>query len=129
MGLYCTTPGVAVSRSVPAKTAFRMLATGRPITATEALTQGLISHVTQEDSEKALDDLIAEITGDITGSGSQVSHENSPKFHRNSTMIIFHRPHLRANKSCKIAGYKQKLIFCPFLRCRWMTLFLDSRIG
>lgn len=93
VGLYCTTPGVAVSRSVPAKTAFRMLATGRPITAHEALQQGLISHVVdgqdgQQATETMLDDNIAEIVHDIINSGSQVCDVTSTLLSRRH----LHRP-------------------------------------
>lgn len=49
LGLFCSTPGVAVARSVPMKTASYMLYTGLPITADEALTAGLISKVVAVD--------------------------------------------------------------------------------
>ena len=45
IGLFCTTPGVAVARSVMPKKAMEMLLTGRPILAQEALDFGLISRI------------------------------------------------------------------------------------
>ena len=45
IGLFCTTPGVAVARSVMPKKAMEMLLTGRPISAQEALEFGLISRI------------------------------------------------------------------------------------
>ncbi|KAH9508347.1 Enoyl-CoA hydratase domain-containing protein 3, mitochondrial [Bulinus truncatus] len=49
VGLFCTTPGVALSRSVPQKIALEMLFTGNPISASDALIFGLVSKVVPED--------------------------------------------------------------------------------
>ncbi|KAK3611553.1 hypothetical protein CHS0354_016485 [Potamilus streckersoni] len=49
VGLFCSTPAVAVGRSVPRKVAMEMLFTGFPITAQEALQHGLVSRVVPED--------------------------------------------------------------------------------
>lgn len=49
LGLFCSTPGVAVARSVPQKVAAYMLYTGLSITAHEALTAGLVSRVVEAD--------------------------------------------------------------------------------
>lgn len=43
IGLFCSTPMVALTRAIPPKAAFEMLTTGRMIPATEALTLGLIN--------------------------------------------------------------------------------------
>ena len=45
LGLFCSTPSVALSRNVSRKAAFEMLATGDFISADEALTQGLVNRV------------------------------------------------------------------------------------
>jgi enoyl-CoA hydratase/carnithine racemase len=45
IGLFCTTPGVAVARAVPAKKAMEMLLTGRAISAREAEAAGLVNRV------------------------------------------------------------------------------------
>jgi enoyl-CoA hydratase/carnithine racemase len=53
VGLFCSTPGVALSRNVPRKTAFEMLVTGDFISADDALVKGLVNRVAAAD---ALDD-------------------------------------------------------------------------
>ena len=45
IGLFCTTPGVAVARAVMPKKAMEMLLTGKSISAHEALEFGLISRI------------------------------------------------------------------------------------
>jgi enoyl-CoA hydratase/carnithine racemase len=49
IGLFCTTPGVAVSRAVGSKKAMEMLLTGAPITAEDALHAGLVNRVVPPD--------------------------------------------------------------------------------
>ena len=48
LGLFCSTPAVALSRNVPRKAAFEMLVTGQFISADEALRQGLVNRVADE---------------------------------------------------------------------------------
>src|SRR5262249_11783603 len=45
IGLFCTTPGVAVARALMTKKALEMLFTGSPITAADAERYGLVNHV------------------------------------------------------------------------------------
>lgn len=45
IGLFCTTPSVALCRAVPTKKSLEMLFTGTPITAREANQVGLVNHV------------------------------------------------------------------------------------
>lgn len=47
LGLFCSTPGIPLSRAVSKKTAAYMLFTGTPIDAKEALRAGLVSMVVQ----------------------------------------------------------------------------------
>ena len=64
VGLFCSTPGVALSRNILRKPAFEMLVTGEFITAEEAKTRGLVNRVAepgQLDSE--LEKLVAAILG------------------------------------------------------------------
>ncbi|XP_030635180.1 enoyl-CoA hydratase domain-containing protein 3, mitochondrial [Chanos chanos] len=49
IGLFCSTPGVAIGRAVPKKVAMEMLFTGQPISAQDALLHGLVSKVVSED--------------------------------------------------------------------------------
>ena len=44
IGLFCSTPMVALTRAVNRKTAMRMLLTGEPMKADEAYQRGLVSH-------------------------------------------------------------------------------------
>jgi enoyl-CoA hydratase/carnithine racemase len=58
IGLFCTTPMVALSRAVGRKLAMEMLMTGRLISAQEALQHGLVNKVVPEaDLEKATMDM------------------------------------------------------------------------
>jgi enoyl-CoA hydratase/carnithine racemase len=49
VGLFCSTPGVALSRNILRKQAFEMLVTGEFITAQEAKARGLINRVAEPD--------------------------------------------------------------------------------
>lgn len=49
IGLFCTTPAVALGRAVPLKRAMEMLLTGQPISAPEALESGLVNRVVPAD--------------------------------------------------------------------------------
>lgn len=63
IGLFCTTPMVAVSRAVGRKRAMEMLLTGEPIEAATALAWGLVNRVVPlEELELAVLDLVTAIT-------------------------------------------------------------------
>ncbi len=49
VGLFCSTPAVALTRNVPLKNAFEMLVTGRFISAEQARAYGLVNHVVPDD--------------------------------------------------------------------------------
>ena len=49
LGLFCSTPGVALSRNVSRKQAFEMLVTGEFISAEQALERGLVNRVAEPD--------------------------------------------------------------------------------
>jgi enoyl-CoA hydratase/carnithine racemase len=62
VGLFCSTPGVTLSRNLGRKAAFEMLATGDFIDAEEALAKGLINRVAAPDALDAeLESLVARI--------------------------------------------------------------------
>lgn len=62
VGLFCSTPAVALSRNVSPKHAFDMLVTGRFISSAEALSFGLVSRVAPDASlDEAVDALTASI--------------------------------------------------------------------
>lgn len=58
VGLFCSTPGIALARAVPRKVSSYMLFTGLAINANEALKHGLVSKVVPEDK-------IEEVTNEI----------------------------------------------------------------
>ncbi|XP_013775159.1 enoyl-CoA hydratase domain-containing protein 3, mitochondrial-like [Limulus polyphemus] len=49
VGLFCSTPGIAVARAVPRKVASYLLYTGQAIGSTDALMSGLVSKVVPDD--------------------------------------------------------------------------------
>ncbi|XP_054876703.1 enoyl-CoA hydratase domain-containing protein 3, mitochondrial isoform X2 [Poeciliopsis prolifica] len=49
VGLFCSTPAVAIGRAVPRKVAMEMLLTGSPMSAHDALLHGLVSKVVPEE--------------------------------------------------------------------------------
>ena len=62
LGLFCSTPSVALGRNVNRKQAFEMLVTGEFISATEARDRGLVNRVVAPDR---LDDEIANLAAQI----------------------------------------------------------------
>jgi len=52
IGLFCSTPMVALSRNIPRKAAMEMLLTGDMISAEEAARIGLVNHVVAPGSER-----------------------------------------------------------------------------
>ncbi len=50
LGLFCSTPSVALSRNLSRKAAFEMLVTGEFISADEALAKGLVNRVAEADT-------------------------------------------------------------------------------
>jgi len=62
VGLFCMTPGVALSRNIARKPAFEMLFTGELISADEALTLGLVNRVVEADR---LDSAVEELAQSI----------------------------------------------------------------
>jgi enoyl-CoA hydratase/carnithine racemase len=79
IGLFCTTPAVALSRAVPPRKALEMLLTGTPIAAREAERIGLVNRVVPPerlDAETlALARQIAEASGDTLGLGKRAFYE------------------------------------------------------
>ncbi|MCP3400455.1 enoyl-CoA hydratase [Bradyrhizobium sp. CCGB20] len=60
IGLFCSTPMVALSRNVPRKQAMEMLLTGEPIPAARAREIGLVNHVVAAGTERAAAIALAE---------------------------------------------------------------------
>lgn len=67
IGLFCSTPMVALSRNIPRKKAFEMLTTGRFLSTEEAERAGLINKaVPHDDLEAATQDLAETLAGKLT---------------------------------------------------------------
>jgi enoyl-CoA hydratase/carnithine racemase len=64
LGLFCATPSVALSRNLPRKAAFEMLATGDFISAEQAQSLGLINRVADP---QGLDDAVQALVERIVG--------------------------------------------------------------
>jgi len=62
VGLFCATPGVALSRNVPRKAAFEMLVTGDFVSAEQARVLGLVNRVA---ATEALDDEVEALVASI----------------------------------------------------------------
>jgi len=75
IGLFCSTPMVALSRAVGQKKAMEMLLTGEFISAEEALAEGLVNRVVSvgelETETRALAEKIAEASPLVVGVGKQ----------------------------------------------------------
>ncbi len=64
LGLFCSTPSVALSRNLGRKAAFEMLVTGDFICAEQALAKGLVNRVVDADALDAeVEQLVARIVG------------------------------------------------------------------
>jgi len=62
LGLFCSTPSVALSRNLGRKAAFEMLVTGEFISAAQALEKGLVNRVAAPDElDAAVETLVASI--------------------------------------------------------------------
>ncbi len=62
LGLFCSTPGVALSRNLSRKAAFEMLVTGEFISAAQALEKGLVNRVAEPEALDAeVEPLVASI--------------------------------------------------------------------
>ncbi len=82
IGLFCSTPAVAVSRAVPTKKAMEMLLTGEPITAWAAAEIGLVNRVVPPDRLEAetmnLARQIIAASADVLGIGKRTFYEQLP---------------------------------------------------
>ncbi len=75
IGLFCSTPMVAVSRVLPPKKTFELLVTGEPMTAEEAAQLGMVNRVVPseqlEEATLALAEKIAQASRYVVGIGKQ----------------------------------------------------------
>ena len=83
IGLFCTTPGVAVGRAVPAKKAMEMLLTGEPLSAREALEVGLVNRVVPAEE---LEEQTMALARTVASSSSSVVALGKAAFYRQMAM-------------------------------------------
>jgi enoyl-CoA hydratase/carnithine racemase len=84
-GLYCATPGVALSRTITRKRAMEMLMTGEFIDAATALEWGLINRVAPPDK---LDDAVQELAQLLVGKPPAVLAAGKKFFYRQIEMEL-----------------------------------------
>lgn len=83
LGLFCTTPGVPLARSIGRKPAMEMLLTGQPIGADTARILGLVNRtVAPED----LDAEVKRVATEIAGKSAHVVQLGKQAFHRQIEM-------------------------------------------
>jgi len=75
IGLFCSTPMVALSRNVPAKQAFEMLTTGEFIDATRARELGLINRIAEPESLEAETMQLAQTVADKLSSAVKIGKQ------------------------------------------------------
>ena len=85
IGLFCTTPGVAVSRAVRTKKAMEMLLTGTPITANQAVEYGLINRAVPADKLKGE---VKELARTISNASAYTVALGKSAFYRQREMDI-----------------------------------------
>lgn len=85
VGLFCSTPAVALSRNVAPKHAFDMLVTGRFITAADALSYGLVSRVA---SDADLDSAVLALTEEIGSKSPVAIRTGKAMFSRQRSMSL-----------------------------------------
>ncbi|WP_028023553.1 enoyl-CoA hydratase [Enterovibrio calviensis] len=87
IGLFCSTPMVALSRNVSNKHAMEMLLTGDFISASDAERIGLINRTTDSDSLRAMTQSVAE---KIAAKSSLTLAIGKEAFYRQNTMDLIH---------------------------------------
>ena len=85
IGLFCSTPMVALTRAVSRKAAMAMLLTGEMIDAEEARRIGLVNGVVPE---AALDHAVAELAGKIAGKSPLTVAIGKEAFYRQTEMPL-----------------------------------------
>jgi enoyl-CoA hydratase/carnithine racemase len=83
IGLFCTTPGVAVARAVMTKKALEMLFTGSPVTAADAERYGLVNHVV---SSAQLAEATLELARQIINASPSILALGKHAFYRQITL-------------------------------------------
>src|SRR5690606_27050961 len=85
VGLFCSTPAVALTRNVPTKKAFEMLMTGQFISAEDAVTHGLINDAVSLDQ---LDARVHDLVQTICQKSPVAVRTGKAMFHRQRAMNL-----------------------------------------
>ena len=85
IGLFCSTPMVALSRAVPRKAAMELLLTGEPIDAARARDLGLVNRVVPETE---LDQATASLAAVIVAKSSLTVAMGKPAFYRQAELDL-----------------------------------------
>ncbi|MFA7668495.1 MAG: enoyl-CoA hydratase [Burkholderiaceae bacterium] len=85
VGLFCSTPAVALSRNVAAKKAFEMLITGEFISADDALQHGLVNRVVPA---AELDSAVEGLVATIAAKSPVAVRTGKAMFHRQRGMAL-----------------------------------------
>lgn len=83
IGLFCSTPMVALSRNIHRKKAFEMLTTGQFLDASEAEAQGLVNRVVPHDE---LDQAATELAETVAGKLGAAVRVGKQAFYQQATM-------------------------------------------
>ena len=85
IGLFCSTPMVALTRAIPRKAAFEMLTTGRLVHADEAQRLGLVSRIAPEGDLRAVTDELATTVAGKLGAAVRIGKD---AFYRQAEMTL-----------------------------------------
>ena len=85
VGLFCSTPGVALTRNVGRKKALEMLLTGEFISARQAAEEGLINHAVRADQ---LDQTVAQLCEAICAKSAMAVRTGKEMFYRQLEMGV-----------------------------------------
>lgn len=116
VGLFCSTPAVAVSRNLSRKQAFEMLITGEFIDAHTALQQGLINRVA---SAEQLEDTLQALITAITTKSSVALKTGKDMFYKQLNMDL-----------AEAYDYAGKVMICNMMAddvCEGIDAFIEKR--
>ncbi|HLU14510.1 MAG TPA: enoyl-CoA hydratase [Burkholderiaceae bacterium] len=86
VGLFCSTPAVALTRTMPIKKAFEMLVTGEFIDAHDAVANGLINHAVPADQ---LDARVQQLVDTIVAKSPVAVRTGKAMYKRQATMALY----------------------------------------